>query len=465
MLTHVPPVFVDLQMNTFSYQQSTAASILKWPSVPVGKYAIQPRSLSAQSASREVLCRWQPGWRTRTGSANSGPPKLGMFASFVALSASRHLARRSNRLRMRSLSTDTDVISRTRLLIQTFEKKPPEWYQALEMALVGTAVACFCYAESVPSQAQLFAADPYFSYASGYVSLEDVINTFFIVEFLLRAWANKFRLEWLTSQKAIVDFLSCLPILDRAFLLTPGPDLMFQLDILRSLRMLRIVRCMKPITTSTEDGPPPLGLVIIKVAVTVVGTMSIAASLLWRVEGRNGQNPNMKSLSDAFYYALNVMTSQGAPWPAVSRDGKLITSLGIVIGLVTVPVAVGELITTLGLRPRKDPLPEDASADAQVKGISPAEAPSLTQLCADVLVELESDSASLSVVGFCAEAGVDVSSLDKSVLHADVADVFTLLEDPSTAGFVSKDPLVQIKLAAALVRRKRRLSETSFKKA
>eukprot|EP00933_Yihiella_yeosuensis_P045838 TRINITY_DN41265_c0_g1_i1.p1 TRINITY_DN41265_c0_g1~~TRINITY_DN41265_c0_g1_i1.p1 ORF type:complete len:226 (+),score=37.39 TRINITY_DN41265_c0_g1_i1:91-678(+) len=187
--------------------------------------------------------------------------------------------------------------------------------------------------------------------------------------------------------------------------------------------------------------------------------MAIAASLLWRIEGRNGLNPNIKSLSDSFYYMLNVMTSQGAPWPAVSRDGQLITSLSIVIGLITVPTAIGELISTLGLRPPKD---LDAPADTEVGSISPSEAPVLTRLSADVLVERESAFASLSVVGFCAEAGVDMSSLEKSVLNADIADVFTLLEDPSSAGFISKDPLVQIKLAAALARRKRRFVETSL---
>merc|ERR1712039_1034102 len=56
------------------------------------------------------------------------------------------------------------------------EKSPPPWYQALETALIGTGVFCFCFGESDPGQAVFFESDPWFPYTQGGFALEDVVN-------------------------------------------------------------------------------------------------------------------------------------------------------------------------------------------------------------------------------------------------------------------------------------------------
>ena len=75
-----------------------------------------------------------------------------------------------------------------------------------------------------------------------------------------------------------------------------------------------------------------LSLSVMRILVSAVGTLSISAGLLWRVEGKNGINPSINSFGDALFYMLNVFTSQGAPFPVMSTQGRFVTAAAILIG-------------------------------------------------------------------------------------------------------------------------------------
>jgi len=393
--------------------------------------------------------------------------------SAVRQSRGNYCFRQQCRIRMHSIWTDWGrTFSALQQSVRVIETDPPPWYQALETTLIGTAVFCFCFGES-SGNARYFEADPYFSYFSGGISVEDAINFIFAFELIVRAWANSFQNQWFLKSSSIIDLISCMPILDRVFPLTPSYELPLELSVLRSLRFVRVARLLKTTArVASKDGKQEMsiGLSVVKVAVSFVGTLSIAASLLWRVEGRNGLNPNLNALSDAVFYMLNVFTSQGAPFPVVSTEGKFVTSVAILVGLFTIPISVGELLSALGgdkpdfevdkvETPGENFECEKTGADVRLNRESGTalKGRGFTLMSADEVARYTPDFLELSVAEFCeCDAGVDPAMLAAPVLESDVLDFFTLLEDPQTADFIECSPQTKIKLAASLVRRKRR---------
>lgn len=335
------------------------------------------------------------------------------------------------------------------------ESSPPAWYQAVEATLVGTGVVYFCIGESVPGNARVFE-----------VEVEDVINVVFLIDLLLRGWANGFEFQWLIKGPTVIDLLSCLPILDIAL---PSAELPLGLSVLRFVRAVRLIKATARV--AGQDGREQMSVVlsVVKVLVTVVGTLSIAATLLWRVEGGNGLNPELKTLRDAYYYMLNIFAQQGAPFQVVSPEGQFVTALAMVTGLVTIPLEVAELISALR---RVDASEQDRSITdsnfqagaTSLNGGLPVALPFVSAApsvpSADKLGKLNPDFFGISVSDFCAqEAGLDPGSLAQHVLDADPADVFTLLEDPAAAAYVTPNLGARLRLAAALVRRKRGFAE------
>ena len=350
--------------------------------------------------------------------------------------------------------------------IRSIEKFPPPWYQALEATLIGVCVACVCFGETNPGQARFVESEPWFGYSTGGLSVEDIINFLFCTELVMRAWANDFQASWFFRGSSITDLVSCLPVLDRAFALTPSSELSLELTLLRSIRFVRIFRLLKS-TAIVKDrqgrSGSSLGLSVVRILVSAIGTLSISAGLLWRVEGRNGVNPAINSFGDACFYMLNVFTSQGAPFPVTSTEGRFVTSVAIVIGLLSLPVQVSELFAVL----RSWKAEEEKEGGTFRDAIMATDAPDLAQdpstlhitqydlPTSDRLARGSSGFLSISVHDFCREAGVNVEDLELKVAESDLVDFFTVLEDPATAGHITADPSTRIKLAAALIRRKR----------
>ena len=294
------------------------------------------------------------------------------------------------------------------------------------------------------------------------------------LEYLARAWANDFQVTWFIKGSSMIDLLSCLPIVEKAASLSPTSEMSLELTLLRSIRFLRIFRLLKS-TAMIEDSSGrrrrSLGLSVLRILVSAVGTLSISAGLLWRVEGQNGINPAINSFGDACFYMLNVFTSQGAPFPVMSTQGRFVTAAAILIGLLSLPVQVSELLSllrTMKAEDRTDPNdpsdpsdPSDRSDGATSKGLNgldgikgpcPSDSPT-----ADSLSQGDGGFLSISVRDFCSEAGISSASLEPGFLDVEVGDFFTVLEDASTAPHIAP-PAVRLKLLAALVRRKRQFS-------
>ena len=397
-------------------------------------------------------------------------------ASSILLLTASPLAKLSRCRRISRHFVRNETSKAAKGYIRALEKVPPAWYQAVEVTLIGICVACFCFGETNPSKALFVESEPWFGYSTGGLSIEDVINLIFCAELVMRAWANDFQANWFLRGSSITDLVSCLPVLDRAFALTPSSDLSLELTLLRSIRFVRIFRLLKS-TAVIEDREgrrgSSLGLSVVRILVSAVGTLSISAGLLWRVEGRNGINPAINSFGDACFYMLNVFTSQGAPFPVTSTEGRFVTSVAIVIGLLSLPVQVNELFAVLRSWKTEEEAETCEVSDSGVTGSesdqnlqNPGGQPTdFTDLIRDLptsdrLGDSSSAFLGISVKGFCDEAGVGVEVLEPQVAESDLVDFFTVLEDPATAGHIAADPRVRIKLAAALIRRKRRYKGT-----
>ncbi|CAE7781490.1 unnamed protein product [Symbiodinium sp. CCMP2456] len=350
-------------------------------------------------------------------------------------------------------------------LIRSVEKHPPPMYQALEAMLIGICIACFCLDGSSSEEESIRA-----------LTVEDATNLVFCLEYLSRAWANGFSMRWFFKGSSVIDLLSCLPIVEKVASLDPSSEMSLELTLLRSVRFLRIFRLLKS-TAMVEDRNGrkrrSLSLSVMRILVSAVGTLSISAGLLWRVEGKNGINPSINSFGDACFYMLNVFTSQGAPFPVMSTQGRFVTAAAILIGVLSLPVQVSELLSLLRSMKQEEERERVNSIDscivlasgssaAAVAAVAVEEAPS-EKLDPEITVPTPTADSlgstygflSISVEDFCREAGVESTALSVPILDSDVGDFFTVLEDVSTAEHVVPEPRSRVKLLAALVRRKR----------
>eukprot|EP00439_Symbiodinium_sp_Y106_P026832 s1765_g3.t1 len=350
--------------------------------------------------------------------------------------------------------------------LRSVEKHPPPKYQALEAMLIGICIACFCLDGSSDEEESIRA-----------LTVEDATNLIFCLEYLSRAWANGFSMRWFFKGSSVIDLLSCLPIVEKVASLDPSSEMSLELTLLRSVRFLRIFRLLKS-TAMVEDRNGrkrrSLSLSVMRILVSAVGTLSISAGLLWRVEGKNGINPSINSFGDALFYMLNVFTSQGAPFPVMSTQGRFVTAAAILIGVLSLPVQVSELLSLLRSMKQEEERERVNSIDscivlasgssaAAVAAVAVEEAPSekldaeltVPTPTADSLGSSASGFLGISVEDFCREAGVESTALGVPILDADVGDFFTVLEDVSTAEHVVPEPRSRVKLLAALVRRKR----------
>ncbi|CAE7451856.1 RYR1 [Symbiodinium natans] len=424
-------------------------------------------AMISEDATVEKIVFQTLAWSKVGGRGSWGP------ASSILLLTASPLAKLSRCRRISRHFVRNETSKAAKGYIRALEKVPPAWYQAVEVTLIGICVACFCFGETNPSKALFVESEPWFGYSTGGLSIEDVINLIFCAELVMRAWANDFQANWFLRGSSITDLVSCLPVLDRAFALTPSSDLSLELTLLRSIRFVRIFRLLKS-TAVIEDREgrrgSSLGLSVVRILVSAVGTLSISAGLLWRVEGRNGINPAINSFGDACFYMLNVFTSQGAPFPVTSTEGRFVTSVAIVIGLLSLPVQVNELFAVLRSWKTEEEAETCEVSDSGVTGSesdqnlqNPGGQPTdFTDLIRDLptsdrLGDSSSAFLGISVKGFCDEAGVGVEVLEPQVAESDLVDFFTVLEDPATAGHIAADPRVRIKLAAALIRRKKEL--------
>jgi voltage-gated potassium channel len=168
--------------------------------------------------------------------------------------------------------------------------------------------------------------------------LETAILLIFTVEYCLRFWCARQKVQFLFSVFSIVDLLSIVP-----FLL--GSTNIGFLRIFRWFRILRLVRFIGRKTifgyVSSEDSA-----ILTRILFTLFSIIFVYSGLIYQVEHK--LNPKFGTFLDAIYFSVSTVTTAGfGDITPSSQMGKLLTTLMILTGIVLIPWQLGDLVKRL----------------------------------------------------------------------------------------------------------------------
>ncbi len=171
------------------------------------------------------------------------------------------------------------------------------------------------------------------------VALEWMFTGVFTIEYGLRLWVARSRLNYARSFFGVVDLLSVLPTYLSLFL--PGTQ---SLLVIRALRLLRVFRVLKlsrylgeanVLVTSLRSS----GYKITVFLGTVLVLVTIVATLMYLIEG---PEHGFTSIPRAFYWAIVTMTTVGygdiAPETTL---GQILAGAVMLIGYSIIAVPTG----------------------------------------------------------------------------------------------------------------------------
>ena len=164
--------------------------------------------------------------------------------------------------------------------------------------------------------------------------LERFFVTFFTLEYVLRLWVARRRLEFALSFFGIVDFLAVAPYW------LAGTDM----RSLRVLRFIRLVRILKLARYSRALDRFSLAWDLVHreilMFLSVAGGLLLAAALaIWQFE-HEAQPDGFGNLADALWWAVVTLTTVGyGDLYPVTTGGRIFTMLVLLLalGLVAVP--------------------------------------------------------------------------------------------------------------------------------
>lgn len=166
-----------------------------------------------------------------------------------------------------------------------------------------------------------------------------VILIVFSVEYLLRFWCAENQLKFVFSLFSLIDLIAIVPLLFGFF------DIRF-IRIFRWFRLLRIFRFFKFETfifnIKTEDGIP-----LLRILLTLFSIVFIYSGLIYQVEHQ--VNPEIfRNFFDALYFSIVTMTTVGfGDITPLSENGRWLTLLMIITGVILIPWQISELIKEL----------------------------------------------------------------------------------------------------------------------
>lgn len=168
--------------------------------------------------------------------------------------------------------------------------------------------------------------------------IEDIILIIFVVEYCLRFWCAKNRVQHLFSLFSIVDLLSILPFLLGA------ADIGF-LRIFRWFRILRLIRFIGGKTVfgyvSSEDSA-----ILARILFTVFSIIFVYSGLIYQVE--HSFNSKFGTFLDAVYFSVSTISTAGfGDITPISETGRFLTVLMILTGIVLIPWQLGDLVKRL----------------------------------------------------------------------------------------------------------------------
>lgn len=189
----------------------------------------------------------------------------------------------------------------------------------------------------------LFVLDGYFpQQAALFRTIDTIVAVILIAEFSLRLYAAKKRTRYLTQWYTIIDMLAILPTVVGWFV-APG-----RIAFLTTLRVLRLVRAFRFLRFLKDEefffgSVADYVLRIIRLLTSVGILFFVTAGLIYTVE--SPANPNINTFGDAFYFTVVTLTTVGFGdiYPE-SAQGKWITTIMILSGIVVIPWQAGQLI-------------------------------------------------------------------------------------------------------------------------
>jgi len=201
---------------------------------------------------------------------------------------------------------------------------------------------------------------------------EQVLQAVFLFEYVVRAWSEEFKLKYLRSPTALIDFLSLLPTFGFLLsLLGIGGAGQMATDQFRPLRLFRVLRLLRVLDLdgSKAKGSKKAPRVknqnekVVAVAVEFLCVFFISGELFYDLEV--DKNPNISDVGDAIYWSFLTLTGIGQPFEAVTAEGRVATVASILTALVVVPLQLAVLVSAQTDSQQQGPL------DAVTGGAAP----------------------------------------------------------------------------------------------
>lgn len=172
--------------------------------------------------------------------------------------------------------------------------------------------------------------------------LELAIASVFAIEYGLRVYAARDRLDSVTNPYMVVDLLAILPTFAVFFL---PPTLVASIGFLRAIRVVRVLRFYR----FTEDAEFFFGTVsdntlrATKLLLTVLVILFVSSGLFYSAE--HGVNPDVETFGDAFYYMTVTLSTVGfGDILAVTAAGRWLTVASIIAAVILIPQQASKIV-------------------------------------------------------------------------------------------------------------------------
>lgn len=171
--------------------------------------------------------------------------------------------------------------------------------------------------------------------------LEYILTLFFTLEYILRAYCEPRRKDYVCSFFGIIDFLATFPQLLSIFI----PQLKY-LSIMRSFRLIRIFRVLKLFAFINEgylliESLKRSMRKLVVFFLFIVVLVSVLGTIMFMVEGGNPKS-SFDSIPDSIYWAIVTLTTVGyGDITPVTLVGRIIASMIMILGYTIIAVPTG----------------------------------------------------------------------------------------------------------------------------
>mmetsp|Transcript_23468 Transcript_23468/g.35151 ORF Transcript_23468/g.35151 Transcript_23468/m.35151 type:complete len:285 (+) Transcript_23468:221-1075(+) len=173
--------------------------------------------------------------------------------------------------------------------------------------------------------------------------LDLALGSIFLIEYLVRIWVAKSRLEYIFSRYGIVDLLSCIPVF---FEISTSNNL----QVLRAVQVFRVLRILR-FARFLDDGEFFFGTISkfhlqeLRVVFTVLASIFCASGFFAAVEGPTSKYETVESFGEALYFIIITFSTVGYGDITPQSDlGRYSICVFIIINMIFVPLQVSELL-------------------------------------------------------------------------------------------------------------------------